>query len=274
MAEQKPTVGGRLIATVGLDRDDHCTVCDAHFSDPHAPDCPANDAGEACVWLSRAVIRFLIANLAEASDATAHQGAQWGDPDADTDVVTTTTAHGLVTVPYDNVAEAVAHGGQLVTVYAYPTSRPRAADEDLAAYAQVVMCDEQGANRAPVEIVRPSLFQAIAAAVDGLTPKESDTDIWGCTGEYRVEALKAEVEAILGDDFTVAVNPHSDFPSVEIGTFSGSGLDYVGRDPETGKFYATQEVEDGPYGWYREDAEFATLAEAVGYAREGVMRTR
>lgn len=87
----------------------------------------------------------------------------------------------------------------------------------------------------------------------------------------RAEALKSRVEAILGDEFTVAVNPHSDFPSVEIDTVLGSAIEYVGFDPETGKYQATQWVV-GPYGEGREDTAFETLTEAVEHARKGTTR--
>jgi hypothetical protein len=247
MAQQKHA--DRLIDAVGTDRDHHCTVCYAHVSDPHSPDCPANQDGEEGVWLSRATIHDLIDNFAEANDATAHEGAEWGDRNADADAVTAPGMHGIVTVAYDNVATAVAHGDRWVSVYAYPMPRPRRADEDLVEYATTAMCDEDGANRTPVEIVERSLFQAIASAIDSLS-------------------LKTAAQKILGDDFTVAENPHSDFPSVEIDTFAGSAMEYVGFDPETGKYQATQWV-IGPCGEGREDTAFETLTEAVEHARKG-----
>jgi hypothetical protein len=89
--------------------------------------------------------------------------------------------------------------------------------------------------------------------------------------DWRAEALKSRVEAILGDDFTVAVNPHSDFPSVEIDTVLGGAIEFVGFDPETGKYQATQWVV-GPCGEGREDTAFDTLTAAVEHARKGTTR--
>jgi hypothetical protein len=87
---------------------------------------------------------------------------------------------------------------------------------------------------------------------------------------FDAATLSTQVEAILGEDYYVAINPAGDFPNVEIGT-TGGGIEYVALTAEPGRYYATQWT-DGPYGGGREDNEFDTLAEAVEFARVGTTR--
>lgn len=146
MTEQKPAVGdGPALEKFGLD--DH----------------------EAGLWLGGREIHSLIRRLAERIGATAHAPAEWGDRNADADVMTSPEAHGLITVNYDTAREAFTHPAQPMAVYAYPMPRRRRQAEHIADYAYEAMCDADGANREPIEVTGSDVDEAIAAGLVLLT---------------------------------------------------------------------------------------------------------
>ena len=170
---EKPIAGdGPATEKFGLDEYDSCTACGMHFSQGHTPGCPADpdpDEVEESVWLSSRAIQALIRRLALAIGATSHGPAEWGDRNADADVVTSPEAYGIVTVSHDNVREAITHPVQPMAVYVYRMPRRRRRTEHIADYAYEAMCDADGANREPVEVAAPATGQAIADALASLT---------------------------------------------------------------------------------------------------------
>jgi hypothetical protein len=126
--------------------------------------------GEERAWLSSQAVHRLIRQLAEATGATAHGPAEWGDRNADADVMTSPEAHGLITVNYDTAREAFTHPAQPMAVYVYPMPRRRRRTEHIADYAYEAMCDADGANREPVEVTGSGIDEAIAAGLVLLTP--------------------------------------------------------------------------------------------------------
>jgi hypothetical protein len=165
MAEHSPRAAGAS---------DYCDECGTPYPDPHATHCSAHpdnlvddEHPEACLWISRTGIQGEIAGAARANRAKVHPAGQWGDPDAQAAVLTTTTAHGIVTVHHDDIAEAIAHDTAAL-VYAYP-ARPRRQDESIADYATAAMLTPDGANRTPVQVTRPSLTEAIGHALAHLS---------------------------------------------------------------------------------------------------------
>jgi hypothetical protein len=170
MTEQKPDAGVDGMASPS--EPGYCEHCGVHFSDPHSPQCPADQGGidsEACLWMSRAAIQALIGDAAQEHGAEVYTAGQWGDPDAEVDVVTTPAACGIVAVHYDDVAEATAHAAHQVLVYVYRASRTRGAGEGIAGYVAAAMLAPDGSNREPVEVTRPDVAEAIAAGLDALT---------------------------------------------------------------------------------------------------------
>ena len=154
----------------------HCDECGTRYPDAHATHCSANpdnlvddEHPRACLWVSRSGIQAEIAHAASVSGAEVYPAGQWGDPDAQADVLVTPAARGIVTVHHDDVAEAVAHLPGVALVRLYPMPRARRAGEGIAEYTAAAMLAPDGSNREPMDMQHPTLALAIAHALCWLT---------------------------------------------------------------------------------------------------------